>query len=89
MPDHAFPAFGKWASHPLALVHTDLIGPMPMEPYSHARCYKHILFPLFFPTFSHLLLYTYAYDLDLVIFIIQQLSYHTDIPLSFPFLLHD
>ena len=37
MPDHAFPAFGKQASCPFALVHTDLIGPMPMEPHSCAR----------------------------------------------------
>ena len=37
MPDCAFPTSNKWASCPLALVHTDLIGPMPMEPRSHAR----------------------------------------------------
>ena len=37
MLDCAFPASGKQASHPLALVHTDLIGPMLMEPCSHAR----------------------------------------------------
>ena len=37
MPDYAFPASGKQASCPLALVHTDLIGPMPTEPHSHAR----------------------------------------------------
>ena len=37
MPDHAFPASGKQASRPLALVHTDLIGPMPIEPCSCAR----------------------------------------------------
>ena len=37
MPDHAFPASGKQASCPLALVHTDLIGHMPTEPCSHAR----------------------------------------------------
>ena len=37
MPDHTFPASGKQASHPLALVYTDLIGPMPMGPHSHAR----------------------------------------------------
>ena len=37
IPDHAFPASGKWASHPLALVHTGLVGPMPTEPHSYAR----------------------------------------------------
>ena len=37
MPDHAFPGSGKWAFCPFALVHTDLIGPMPMEPCSYAR----------------------------------------------------
>ena len=37
MPDHAFPTSGKQASYPLALVHTNLIGPMPIEPHSHAR----------------------------------------------------
>ena len=37
MSNHTFPASGKQASRPLALVHTDLIGPMPMEPHSHAR----------------------------------------------------
>ena len=37
IPDHAFPAFGKQASCPLALMYTDLIGPMSMEPHSHAR----------------------------------------------------
>ena len=36
MPDCAFPASSKWASCPLALVYIDLIGPMPMEPCSHA-----------------------------------------------------
>ena len=40
MPDHAFPAFDKWTSHPLALVHIDLIGSMPMEPHS---CTRYIL----------------------------------------------
>ena len=37
MPDRAFPASEKWASHPLALVHMDLVGPMPTEPRSRAR----------------------------------------------------
>ena len=37
MPDHTFPASGKWASCPLDWVHTDLIGPMPIKPCSHAR----------------------------------------------------
>ena len=37
MPDHAFPASEKWALRPLALVHADLMGPMPTEPRSHAQ----------------------------------------------------
>ena len=37
MSDHAFPASGKWASHPLVWVHTDLIGSMPTEHHSCAR----------------------------------------------------
>ena len=37
MPDCAFPVSGKRASYPLALVHTDLIDPMPREPHSCAR----------------------------------------------------
>ena len=37
MPDCTFPASGKQAFCPLALVHTNLIGPMPMELHSHAR----------------------------------------------------
>ena len=37
MPNCAFLASGKQASCPLALVHIDLISPMPMEPHSCAR----------------------------------------------------
>ena len=37
MPDHAFPASGKQASYPLALVHTNLIVPIPIKPCSCAR----------------------------------------------------
>ena len=37
MPDCAFPAFGKQASCPLVLVHTDLVDPMPTVLCSHAR----------------------------------------------------
>ena len=38
MHDRSYPLSGKRASRPLALVHTDLVGPMPVEPRSHA-CY--------------------------------------------------
>ena len=37
MLNYAFPASGKQASCPLALIYTDLIGPMPTEPHSCAR----------------------------------------------------
>ena len=36
MPDCPFPGSLKCASHPLALVHMDLIGPFPVEPRLHA-----------------------------------------------------
>ena len=37
MLDHPFPSSSKHASHPLALVHTDLVGPFSVEPYSCAQ----------------------------------------------------
>ena len=37
MPDRPFPGSSKHASHPLVLVHMDLIGPFPVEPRSRAR----------------------------------------------------
>ena len=37
MPDHAFPASEKWASCPLALVHMELVSPMPTEPHSQGQ----------------------------------------------------
>ena len=37
MHDRSYPPSGKRASRPLALVHTDLVRPMPVEPRSHAR----------------------------------------------------
>ena len=38
MHDCSYPALGKWATCPLGLVHTDLIGPMLMESRTRA-CY--------------------------------------------------
>ena len=40
MPDCSFPGSSKWTSSPLALVHTDLIGPMLIELHS---CTSYIL----------------------------------------------
>jgi hypothetical protein len=37
MHDHSYPPSGKRATHPLGLVHTDLIGPMPTESQSLAH----------------------------------------------------
>ena len=37
MADRPFLSSDKRAARPLALVHTDLIGPMPVEPRSHAK----------------------------------------------------
>ena len=37
MHDRSYPPSGKRASHPLALVHTDLVWPMPIELQSHAH----------------------------------------------------
>ena len=37
MADQPFMSSDKRAARPLAPVHTDLIGPMPVEPYSHAK----------------------------------------------------
>jgi len=37
MHDHPYPPSGKHATCPLGLVHSDLIGPMPMESRSCAR----------------------------------------------------
>ena len=37
MPDCPFPGSSKCASHPLALVHMDLVSPFPVEPRSRAR----------------------------------------------------
>ena len=37
MPGHSFPGSNKRASCPLALVHTDLARPMPIELCSHAH----------------------------------------------------
>ena len=38
MPEHSFLGSDKWASLPLTLVHTNLVGPMPVELCSHT-CY--------------------------------------------------
>ena len=37
MHNRSYPASGKRATRPLGLVHTDLIGPMPMESHTRAR----------------------------------------------------
>ena len=37
MADRPFLSSDKRAARPLALVHMDLIGPMPVEPHSHAK----------------------------------------------------
>ena len=37
MHDCSYPASGKLATHPLGLVHTDLVGPMPTESRTRAR----------------------------------------------------
>ena len=37
MANWSFLSFDKRAAQPLALVHTDLIGPMPVEPHLHAK----------------------------------------------------
>ena len=37
MHDRSYPASGKRATRPLGLVHTDLVGPMPMESRTHAH----------------------------------------------------
>jgi hypothetical protein len=37
MHDRSYPPSGKRATHPLGLVHTDLIGPMPTESRSLAH----------------------------------------------------
>ena len=37
MHDRFYPVSGKRATHPLGLVHTDLVGPMPMESRTRAR----------------------------------------------------
>ena len=37
MHDRSYPASEKRATHPLGLVHTDLVGPMPMESRTRAR----------------------------------------------------
>ena len=37
MANRPFLSSDKRATRPLALVHTDLIGPMPVEPCSHAK----------------------------------------------------
>ena len=42
MHDHSYPTSGKQATRPLGLVHTDLIGPMPME--SHTRAHYILTF---------------------------------------------
>ena len=42
MHDRSYPASGKQATRPLGLVHTDLVGPMPME--SRTRTYYVLTF---------------------------------------------
>jgi len=37
MHDHPYPPSGKCATHPLGLIHSDLVGPMPTELRSRAR----------------------------------------------------
>ena len=38
MHDHPYTPLDKWAIRPLALVHTDVVGPMPVKPHSQS-CY--------------------------------------------------
>ena len=38
MHDHPYTPSDKWSTRPLALVHTDVVGPMPVEPRSQS-CY--------------------------------------------------
>ena len=37
MHDHPYAPSDKWATRPLALVHTDVVGPMPVEPCSQSQ----------------------------------------------------